>query len=117
MVLLWNTPAFPQESQILKWGFGVRGGIGILTQDMLQGSSKGDPGPAISGEIFSFVNNYLTVGLNIEWDSHKVTQGSVERGKASTISFLPFYEIRVPYWGDFSPYQVLGVGLNFNSFK
>jgi hypothetical protein len=29
---------------------------------------------------------------------------------------MPFYEIRAPNWGKFSPYQVLGFGININSF-
>ena len=106
-----------QQDKILKWAIGVRGGIGILTQDMLEGSSKGELGPAISGEVFTFINNYLSVGVNIEWNTHKVKKGTLDRGEARTLSILSFYEIRVPNWGKFSPYQVLGVGLNLNSFE
>jgi len=117
LMFLWDTSAWAQQDKILKWGIGVRGGIGILTQDIFEGVSKGEPGPAISGEVFTFINNYLSVGVNIEWNTHKVKKGTLDRGEARTLSILSFYEIRVPDWGKFSPYQVLGVGLNLNSFK
>ena len=112
----WNPLAEAQQSEVIQWGLGLRGGMGVLTQDILQGSSQGALGPTLSGEALVIINNFITAGLNIEWEIHQVDRGGVDRGEATTISLIPFYEIRVPYWGDFSVYQVLGVGININSF-
>jgi hypothetical protein len=105
-----------QQSEVIQWGLGLRGGMGVFTQDILQGSSQGALGPTLSGEAMVIINNFLTAGFNVEWEIHQVDRGGMDRGEATTISLMPFYEIRVPNLGDFSPYQVLGAGINLNSF-
>lgn len=107
-------PAAAQEIRG-KWGVGVRGGMAFLSQDVAQ-DTQGDSGPMVSGQLLHGVNETLSVGVDVAWESHTVKAVGVEFGEATTISAIPFAEFRADGLGALAPYLSLGLGFNFNSF-
>ena len=99
-----------------KWGIGIRGGMAFLSQDVAE-ETKGKEGPIVSGNILYGLTNTLSVGLNAEWEKHRVEAVGQEFGDATTVSVIPFAEFHALGLGAFSPYLSLGLGLNLNSFS
>jgi len=116
-------PAADAQNTQGKWGFGIRAGGSFLTQDIndeIPGVSfVGNPGPIVSGNIIYGVTNSVSAGVNVEWETHQtdieVLGIEFDIGDATTVSLLPFVELRATY-GSFVPYASLGAGINFNSF-
>jgi opacity protein-like surface antigen len=97
---------------------GFRAGAGILTQDLTTGL-EGDLGPVVSGNFFYAVdhgNHGALLGLNIEWETHGVDVFGADLGDATTISLIPFVELRGAGMAPITPYVSLGLGANINSF-
>lgn len=90
-----------------KWSMGIRGGISVYTSDDID---SGDVGPAVSGVLMYGVTEWLDLGLNTEWDTHDTDVGDIQ-----TVSLLPTVQLRTRYQA-LSPYALLGLGINFNSF-
>lgn len=90
-----------------------------MTQDLndeIPGAPfEADAGPIISGNIIYGVTNSVSLGVNLEWETHNVEFLGFDIGDANTLSLLPFVELRATY-GSFVPYASLGVGININSF-
>lgn len=61
----------------------------------------------------------LATGVDVAWTSHKIKSedGAFNFGVADTILVLPHVEIRSGRFDAVTPYLLLGVGLNFSSFK
>ncbi|HLG30905.1 MAG TPA: outer membrane beta-barrel protein [Candidatus Brocadiales bacterium] len=102
-------------------GIGVRGGFSVLSQD-LAADTEGKIGPIISGNITYGLTNIFSVGLNVEWEKHKVNDKPTgfNFGDENTISVLPFAEIRSTGLGgnrNLLPYAFFGLGININSFS
>jgi hypothetical protein len=123
------------------WGIGLRGGAGFLGQDVDQ-DAEGLTGTAASITVTHRVTNALSlgavnevanflflspedapsalaVGVDVAWASHKIKSkvDGFNFGVADTILVLPHAEIRSHRFDDVTPYLLLGVGLNFNSFR
>lgn len=107
-------PAADAQNTQGKWGVGIRGGGSFLTQDIAE-STEGEAGPIISGNIIYGVTNSVSVGLNVEWETHNVEVLDFDIGDTTTVSILPFVELRATN-GSFVPYASLGAGININSF-
>ena len=101
-----------------KSGVGVRGGVSLLSQDIAVGL-EGKTGPLISINILYGNTDILSTGLDIQWERHKVEEIGVDTdiGEASTVSLIPFVELRAARIGNLTPYASLGIGVNINSFS
>jgi len=121
-------------------GIGASGGISILTQDiekdirkqkeaivrarllygLTDASSAGPLNPLT--EFFFLGSGHrlhsTLVGLDLEWEQYNIEgrAGSLNYGKATTLSILPFAQLRIGGFEAFSPYFLLGAGLHLNSF-
>ncbi|MEC4687290.1 MAG: hypothetical protein VST64_03155 [Nitrospirota bacterium] len=73
-------------------------------------------GPIVSGNILYGPSNVVSLGFNVEWESHKVGDPGIDKGKVNTVSLLPFAELRI-HSGSFVHYYSLGVGININFFE
>jgi len=116
LFLISMSAAFAQNTSIKgRWGLGVRGGVGVVTQDLAD-SVQGDLGPIVSGNIMYALEDSLLLGLNVEWETHQINVSSADLGDSTTISLLPFVELRGARMANITPYLSLGVGVNLNSF-
>jgi opacity protein-like surface antigen len=127
------TNAFGQAGQ---WAAALRVGPSIPTNkstvgifDTVDGDTNPFPinlrtGPMVSGKVSYGANDIFSLGLEVEWDTHKIPTKTVvdglsetfdAGGRLRTVSILPFVEIRPVKFGSLSPYLSLGVGANINS--
>lgn len=119
-------------------GVGVRGGVGVLTQDIDETLRRGKEGVVGAQVLYGLTDHFkwggdladffllgpdhharsLLVGLNVEWENHNLKENGTgfNYGQATTISVLPIAELHVTGFSALSPYFFLGVGLNLNSF-
>ncbi len=100
-----------------KWGIGIQAGPSFMTQDINNEGPRdvGKLGPIVSGDII-YVMESGALGLHVEWETHKVKEDNVDVGDATTISILPFTELRLPATDAITSYISLGLGININSF-
>ena len=98
-----------------KWGFGLRGGVASLTQDVSD-DAEWELGPIVSANLMYGLTDSLTLGLNVEWERNKLQSFDTDLGDAKTVSFLAFTEFRMTCEA-LSTYLSFGAGLNFNSFE
>jgi hypothetical protein len=110
----WIDGAAAEEG---RWGVGLRGGGAFLSQDLdLTQIFDGKTGPVVSGNLLYGLTDLFSVGLNVEWEKHKVEAGAADFGDAVTVSVIPFVEARGFETNGVSPYGSFGAGLNINSF-
>lgn len=113
-------PAHPSAAEEMRghWGFGIRAGLSSLTQNVDSGT-EGKVGPIVGGNVLYAVMDQAFVGLNLEWEQHKVVDGPghFDYGMENTLSILPFMEVRLPVSSEVYPYLSLGMGVNINSFS
>ncbi len=64
------------------------------------------------------LNNWLLVGMMVEWERHGVDQERPARdlGHQDTVSVLPTVEVRPVGFGPLVPYANMSFGVNVNSF-
>lgn len=101
-----------------QWMLGARIGPSMLTQTL---SSNVDTatGPALNFQGMYAVNNWMMLGLMLEWERRGVDRESpyLDMGSLDTVSFLPTLEVRPGHIGPLFPYGSVGIGVNFNSFS
>jgi outer membrane protein len=96
---------------------GMRAGFAPLTQSLTANTST-DVGSLVNFEGMYSLNNWLLVGMILEWERHSVNleRPSVDLGHQDTISVLPTVEVRPFRFGPISPYANMSFGVNVNSF-
>lgn len=117
----------PQEGATrppLGWVFGLRAGIAIPTQKVIQDFGNSTSiGPLVNVEALYAAREWIRVGLMVEWHRHSIKMWGPEFGTLNTVSLLPTVEFRPTR--DFVedhgllvvPYTSLGLGLNVNSLS
>jgi opacity protein-like surface antigen len=101
-----------------RWALGLRLGPSFLVQN-LSDKTEGEVGPIIDGDISYGLTSRIRAGLLLEWEEHSMPNRSSDfyYGEEMSVSVIPaiaFY----PFGGNpFSPYGLLGIGINLNSFK
>src|SRR6476660_8511952 len=106
--------------------FGLRAGLIVPTQQILEGLSSGtNVGPLVNLEGYYVLREWIRLGLMFEWQRYKINGRGAEVGTLSTFSFLPVVEFRPTRdllrntvgfeW--LIPYASLGAGLNAHSFS
>ena len=103
-------------------GLGVRAGPSFATQDFSNSPNDDgavDLGPILNvdGDVIYCINQYFAVGLNVEWEGHGLDILEDHIGTTSTVSLIPFFELRFLGEKRVSPYLFLGFGYNINSFS
>jgi len=100
-----------------KWVLGMRAGFAPLTQQ-LSGNTSTDVGSLVNFQAMYSLNQWLLVGLMLEWERHAVDRErpSTSLGHQDTVSVLPTVELRPGNFGSLSPYVNMGFGVNANSF-
>jgi opacity protein-like surface antigen len=118
--LIAFVPARRSAAEEMKghWGFGIRAGMSTLTQNV-DTDTVGKSGPIVGANVLYAVMDQAFVGLNVEWEQHKVEYDPthLNLGKENTLSLLPFIEVRLPVPSEVYPYLSLGMGVNLNSFS
>ena len=100
-----------------KWILGFRVGFAPLTQELTQNTST-SVGPLVNFQgLYSF-NNWLLVGMMLEWERHGVSleQPDIDLGHQDTVSVLPTVEVRPVKFDRITPYVNMSFGVNVNSF-
>ncbi len=107
-------------------GIGLRAGPSFYTQDVFGGTSDAfgplKVGPIVSGNIIYEISKSISVGLNVEWETHELQSHGREIGDADAVSLIPFVEYDflakdfIGKGGDLF-YAFLGLGYNINSFS
>lgn len=101
-----------------KWGLGLRLGPSFLAEDNSE-STRGDPGLLVNGTLFYGLTERFVAGVDLEWERHAVVNNvsGANYGDASTVSIMPRVEYHFQGGHAFSPYLLLGAGINLNSFN
>jgi opacity protein-like surface antigen len=96
---------------------GMRAGFAPLTQSLTANSST-DVGSLVNFEAMYSLNQWLLVGMMLEWERHGVNQErpSLDLGHQDTVSVLPTVEVRPVKFGPVIPYANMSFGVNVNSF-
>jgi opacity protein-like surface antigen len=96
---------------------GMRAGFAPLTQQ-LTGNTSTAVGSLVNFQAMYSLNNWLLVGMMLEWERHSVDQESpsLDLGHQDTVSVLPTVEVRPVRFGPISPYVNMSLGVNVNSF-
>jgi hypothetical protein len=106
------------EERYHPWSVGLRGGPSILTQDAVGNENiEGQVGPIFSGVLLYDLNKYVSLGLEAEWEQHKIDQAALTLGKASAASLFFRFEGHLEKTQPISPYVLLAVGYNLNFFS
>jgi opacity protein-like surface antigen len=100
-----------------RWVLGFRAGFAPLTQQLSENTST-SIGPLVNFQGLYSVNNWLLVGMLLEWERHGVSveQPDVDLGHQDTVSVLPTVELRPVKLGQTIPYVNMSFGVNVNSF-
>jgi hypothetical protein len=96
---------------------GMRAGFAPLTQQLTANTST-DVGSLVNFQAMYSLNNWLLVGMMLEWERHSVSTEfpSVDLGHQDTVSILPTVELRPVQFGPITPYVNMSFGVNVNSF-
>ena len=117
-ILLGGAPCADAEERYHAWSVGLRGGPSILTQDAVSNANiEGQVGPIFNGVILYDLNKYVSLGLEAEWEQHKIDQAALTLGDASAASLFFRFEGHLERTQPISPYVLLAVGYNLNSFS
>ena len=100
-----------------RWVAGFRVGFTPLTQQLSDGTST-SIGPLVNFQGLYSINNWLLVGMMLEWERHGVSaeRPDIDLGHQDTVSVLPTVEIRPVKLGQIIPYANMSFGVNINSF-
>ena len=100
-----------------RWIAGFRVGFTPLTQQLSDGTST-SIGPLVNFQGLYSINNWLLVGMMLEWERHGVSaeRPDIDLGHQDTVSVLPTVEIRPVKLGQIIPYANMSFGVNINSF-
>ena len=100
-----------------KWVLGMRAGFAPLTQQLAVNTST-EVGSLVNFEAMYSLNNWLLVGMMLEWERHSVDQErpALDLGHQDTVSVLPTVEVRPVRFGPIIPYVNMSFGVNVNSF-
>lgn len=111
---LFTTGAYG-ESTKGKLGLGLRGGPSGYTQELNNGyfgdGIDGNVGAMVSGIITYGITDFLSLGMNVEWEKHD--SEDFPGGNINTVSLLPLVELRKNL-EEWTPYAFAGAGLNIN---
>ena len=120
-IVVGGTPSFAQSdaggTEPGKFILGMRAGFAPLTQSLTSDSST-DVGSLVNFQALYSLNNWLLVGMMLEWERHSIDQvrPNIDLGHQDTVSILPTIEIRPVKFGPIVPYVNMSFGLNVNSF-
>ena len=120
-IVVGGTPSFAQSdaggTEPGKFILGMRAGFAPLTQSLTDDSST-DVGSLVNFQALYSLNNWLLVGMMLEWERHSIDQArpNIDLGHQDTVSILPTIEIRPVKFGPIVPYVNMSFGLNVNSF-
>ena len=100
-----------------KWILGFRVGFAPLTQQLSENTST-SVGPLVNFQGLYSLNNWLLVGMMLEWERHGVSleQPDIDLGHQDTVSVLPTVELRPVKFDRITPYVNMSFGVNVNSF-
>jgi hypothetical protein len=100
-----------------KWVVGFRVGFAPLTQQLSTNTST-SIGPLINLQGLYSINNWLLVGMILEWERHGISleQPDIDLGHQDTVSVLPTVELRPVKFVQTIPYVNMSFGVNVNSF-
>jgi len=100
-----------------RWILGFRAGFAPLTQQLSDNTST-SIGPLVNFQGLYSVNNWLLVGMMLEWERHGVSleRPDIDLGHQDTVSVLPTVEVRPVKLGRITPYVNMSFGVNINSF-
>jgi outer membrane protein len=100
-----------------RWILGFRAGFAPLTQQLSENTST-SIGPLVNFQGLYSVNNWLLVGMMLEWERHGVSRErpDIDLGHQDTVSVLPTVEVRPVKLGRIIPYVNMSFGVNINSF-
>jgi hypothetical protein len=106
------------ESLEGRWGMGLRLGPSFLVEK-LSDKTGGEVGLIINGTISYGLTDQVLAGLQIEWEKHTIKNRSSDfiYGEETTVSMIPTIEFHPRGGSPFSPYGLLGFGINVNSFR
>lgn len=100
-----------------QWVAGFRVGFAPLTQQLTENTST-SVGPLVNFQGLYGLNNWLLVGMMLEWERHGVSleQPDIDFGHQDTVSVLPTVELRPVKFDRIIPYLNMSFGVNVNSF-
>ena len=117
-ILLNGAPGADAEERYHAWSAGLRGGPSFLSQDPIGNTNiEGQIGPLLNGLMVYALNKNVSLGVEAEWEQHKLDEASLTLGDASTASLFFRFEGHLETTQPISPYVLLAVGYNLNFFS
>ena len=117
-ILLNGAPGADAEERYPAWSAGLRGGPSFLSQDPIGNTNiEGQIGPLLNGLMVYALNKNVSLGVEAEWEQHKLDEASLTLGDASTASLFFRFEGHLETTQPISPYVLLAVGYNLNFFS
>jgi hypothetical protein len=105
--------------------FGLRAGLVVPTQQILENVSSGTSvGPLVNLEGYYVLREWVRLGMMFEWHQYSISSGINQLGSLHTYSLLPVVEFRPTRdimrnigfeW--VIPYASVGAGVNLHSFS
>ncbi len=115
--ILWGVSDVMAQNNQHKWGVGVRGGFSAFMQEISSANQlEGEIGGVFNGVAVYELTDSISFGLEIDWDSHRLTKGSLSYGRASSFSMLLPFEFHIAKTKKVSPYGLLACGYTINQF-
>ena len=117
-ILFGGVTCADAEERYHVWSAGLRGGPSFITQDPVSSANiEGQLGPIFNGVILYDLHKYVSLGLDVEWEQHKIDQAALTLGDASAFSLFFRVECHLERTQPISPYVLLAGGYNINSFS
>jgi len=117
-ILFGGATCADAEERYHVWSAGLRGGPSFITQDPVSSANiEGQLGPIFNGVILYDLHKYVSLGLDVEWEQHKIDQAALTLGDASAFSLFFRVECHLERTQPISPYVLLAGGYNINSFS
>ena len=114
---VYGSFAWGQEQEY-KWGLGLLGGFASFTGEISDVNDlEGEIGGLFSASAMTQLNKYISYGLGVEWNRHKLTRGTLSFGNASTVFLSVPFEFHLGRARQVSPYAFLSSGYVVNLFK
>ena len=100
------------------WGIGIRGGFSSFAKEISNVNElEGETGGVFNGLAIYELTDSLSFGLEVEWDQHAISKGTLSYGKVASLSLLLPFEFHMAKTEKVSPYCMLACGYTFNQFK
>ncbi len=117
-IILWGVSGAGAEDLEPNWGIGFRGGFSSFMKEISSANQlEGEIGGVFNAVAVYELTDSISFGLEVDWESHKLSRGTLGYGKTSSFSLLLPFEFHIAKTKKVSPYAFLSCGYTYNIFR